>query len=49
MLMLAAAFTVIVLVTTAEHPAEFVPVTEYVAVAEGLTVMLAEVAPVLQI
>jgi hypothetical protein len=41
------AFTVIVFETIAEHP-PIVPVTEYVADADGLTVMLDEVAPVLQ-
>ena len=30
-----------------EHPLEFVPVTEYVVVEVGLTVMLAVVCPVL--
>jgi hypothetical protein len=30
-----------------EHPPELVPVTEYVVVEEGLTVMLAVVCPVL--
>ena len=30
-----------------EHPLEFVPVTEYVVVEPGLTVMLAVVWPVL--
>jgi hypothetical protein len=30
-----------------EHPLEFVPVTEYVVVELGLTVMLAVVCPVL--
>jgi hypothetical protein len=47
MLILGAAFTVIVFDATAEHPLAFVPVTLYVAVAEGLTDILADVAPVL--
>ena len=33
--------------TVFEHPLEFVPVTEYVVVEVGLTVMLAVVCPVL--
>ena len=33
--------------TVLEHPLEFVPVTEYVVVEVGLTVMLAVVCPVL--
>ena len=42
-----AALTVIVFDTESEQPLLPVPVTEYVAVAAGLTVMLAEVAPLL--
>jgi len=34
--------------TLAEQPAPFVPLTEYVVVVEGLTVMEADVAPLLQ-
>jgi len=41
------AFTVIVFETIAEHPPAFVPVQVYVVVELGLTVMLAEVAPLL--
>jgi len=33
--------------TVFEHPLEFVPVTEYVVVEVGLTVILAVVSPVL--
>ena len=42
-----AAFTTTVMLPTAEHPPVFVPVTLYVVVAPGLTVMLEVVAPVL--
>jgi hypothetical protein len=42
-----ATFTTMVTLPTAEHPFEFVPVTLYIVVALGLTVILAEVAPVL--
>lgn len=46
-LTLGIAFTVIVFETLAEQPAAFVPVTEYVVVVDGLTVMEAVVAPLL--
>ena len=39
--------TVTVTEAVPEHPLEFVPVTEYVVVEVGLTVMLAVVCPVL--
>ena len=39
--------TVTVMDVVFEHPLEFVPVTEYVVVEVGLTVMLAVVCPVL--
>jgi hypothetical protein len=39
--------TVTVTLTIFEHPLEFVPVTEYVVVDVGLTVMLDVVSPVL--
>ena len=38
--------TVTVTVAVPEHPLAFVPVTEYVVVEVGLTVMLAVVSPV---
>ena len=41
------AFTVIVELVAAEQPFEFVTVTEYVVVADGLTTIAAVVAPVL--
>ena len=41
--------TVITVETVAEHPLAFVPVTEYVVVAYGLTVIEDEVAPLLQV
>jgi len=41
------ALTTTLTLPTAEQPFEFVPVTLYVVVAEGLTVILAAVAPVL--
>jgi hypothetical protein len=44
---LGVAFTVIKADALALHPLEFVPVTEYVVVTLGLTVILAEVDPVL--
>ena len=40
--------TVTVTEAVPEHPLAFVPVTEYVVVEVGLTVMLAVVCPVLQ-
>ena len=40
-------FTVTVMEADVEQPIELVPVTVYVIVDVGLTVMLAEVAPVL--
>jgi hypothetical protein len=43
-----ALFTLTVADAEAEQPPAFVPVTEYVVVDEGLTVMLAVVWPVLQ-
>ena len=43
-----AAFTTMATLPTAEQPLAFVPVTEYVVEAPGLTVILADVAPVLQ-
>jgi hypothetical protein len=42
-------FTVIVLDTNPEHPAELNPVTEYVVVDPGLTKILDDVAPVLHV
>jgi hypothetical protein len=48
MLTTGVALTVIVFETTVEQPL-VVPVTEYVDDAEGLTVMLATVAPLLHI
>ena len=42
------ALTVTVTDAVAEHPPAFVPITEYDVVEEGLTEILAEVAPVLQ-
>jgi hypothetical protein len=47
-LMTGAAPTTMVILSIAEHPAAFVPVTLYVVVTDGLTVMLVEVAPLLQ-
>ena len=38
-------FTLIVIEAVFEQPNEFVPVTEYVVVEVGLTVILADVAP----
>jgi len=38
--------TVTVMEAVFEQPMELVPVTEYVVVVSGLTVMLADVAPV---
>jgi hypothetical protein len=38
--------TVTVMEAVFEHPMELVPVTVYVVVVSGLTVMLADVAPV---
>ena len=46
-LTLGATLTVIVLDNVAEQPPGFVPVHEYVVVAEGLMVMEDEVAPLL--
>ena len=46
-LTLGTALTVIALETVSEHPLALVPVTEYVVVAVGLTVTLADVAPLL--
>ena len=43
---LGTAFTTILVLAVTEQPLALVPVTEYVVVAEGLTVMLAEIAPV---
>jgi hypothetical protein len=42
------AFTVIVFEVLTEHPAPLVPVTEYVVVVDGLTLMDDDVAPLLQ-
>ena len=44
---LGVAFTVITVVAFAVQPLELVAVTEYVVVAPGLTLMLAEVDPLL--
>jgi hypothetical protein len=41
--------TVTVTYAVTVHPVSVVPVTEYVVVAAGLTVMLDEVSPVLQV
>lgn len=41
-------FTTMVISVTAEQPLELVPVTLYVVVTLGLTIMLVEVSPVLQ-
>jgi hypothetical protein len=43
---LGAAFTIMVVLDVTEQPLALVPVTEYVVVTDGLTVMLAEIAPV---
>jgi len=42
-------FTVTLTVAVPEHPAVVVPVTEYVVVELGVTVMLAVLPPVLQL
>ena len=42
-------FTVTLTVAVAVHPAVVVPVTEYVVVALGVTVMLAVLPPVFQL
>jgi hypothetical protein len=47
MLTLGTTFTVMIFETVVAHPLEFVPVQVYVVVELGLTVMVAEVAPVL--
>jgi hypothetical protein len=47
MLTVGEALTVITFVIVSEHPLALVPATEYVVVAVGLTVILADVAPLL--